>query len=86
MEFSGPIQSVRNFGGSHRGPMGGPMGGPMLESQKLGGSNLRIPKVGGVRTPPTRAVAAPMRRMDTEYSSVALQNCRISNSSPSTKS
>ena len=32
----------------------------MLESQKLGGSHVRIPKVGGVRTPPTRAVAAPM--------------------------
>ena len=40
--------------------MGGPMGCPMLESQKLGGSNVAIPKVGGVRTPPTRAVAAPM--------------------------
>ena len=26
----------------------------------LGGSNVTIPKVGGVRTPPTRAVAAPM--------------------------
>ena len=32
----------------------------MLKSQKLGGSNVPIPKVGGVRTPPTRAVAAPM--------------------------
>ena len=48
MQFSGPIQSVRNFGGSHGGPMGGSHGGshvripkvgggPMLESQKLGG-------------------------------------------------
>ena len=59
---AGSHGGVQKFwGGPIRVPWGGPIGGPMLKSQKLGGSNVPIPKVGGVRTPPTRAVAAPMR-------------------------
>ena len=63
--WGGPISRVpwgvqKFWGGPIRVPWGGPIGGPMLKSQKLGGSNVPIPKVGGVRTPPTRAVAAPM--------------------------
>ena len=63
VQSAGSHGGVQKFwGGPIRVPWGGSIGGPMLKSQKLGGSNVPIPKVGGVRTPPTRAVAAPMLR------------------------
>ena len=41
----------RNFGGVPSGSHGGAHRDPMLKSQKLGGSNVPIPKVGGSGPP-----------------------------------
>ena len=53
-EFEGGShgQSVRNFGGSHGGPMGGSNGGSHVRIPKVGGGPmLQSQKLGGVLTP-----------------------------------